>query len=1028
VVFDSNYDYAYLLKSLCKNEYFEYETPRFQFNENFLDLKIANDNYNKKNYLTFILVITIIIALFISLVFSYILYNTFVNVEWIEELLRGEKLDPSEVAANANLPFYKKLIEPFRFLLKKFYDNIIILGKILIFDNKNPLLYLLIIIIYIIVLSVFLLMPLYIILKLTNTTDISPFNFDYEKVLNSVNINKLDAAFNINYINILYIFLFVFIIIIRFAYKLFEGDTEIRNDINIREYFKTNVENMWTSNDTVSYIVFFSLMAIYIVSFYILSNIIYLNKKYDIEESSVDYTNITEQVDKDIKRFTTQYKNHNKSNNENQNINVREGIFNKYIADIIGFNEFNNYDIQYLCVSKLSGVFFTLVIILIVLFVIYYIINMISNKAVATANATNLNIFNYVLIAPIAILAILIFVINATNYYNTYVNYYMIYTPLILYKNYIKDINNIFNPLIVKENSLFIAKNKVCRNIANSIQLIFYNGVFNTNLTTLIENDIEKLNLIDTDDKTKIDITPEFEYIKNCDIEFEKVVYNMLPEYNIEYYLNNKKFKKNIFYDLNNCTLINEDVFKNIVQNIVPFEYVDEINRILTDIYNKVYLSKDKITNKIFYVKNTILENNKEILKMKENIKKYINIANNNVAKENNYYGLDVLVFMNDDKNKIESNFMNNKLGLKNIIATASQYNKDTDSTDNDLIDIIIDEYVNFVIRNLISLSPVFLKLYQGDYQNLLNSVYKPGVSMSYKNEYIKELNDNIKTFFNNLNEILMNNEIRDDKSISKYIISNYNSIHNENIYTKNTLIEHIQLNKNKDEGDALNKIGIIIANIAKTNETITVLNNKLITNEYNNVKYTKTFNDCKLNINKNKNYFFEGDDNFKGVLNKIYNKDNNYILTYEIVHLNNDGNDKTEEIVVNNDIIDVIYKIYDLQLLTLENLNRIYNIKIQNSTLQGDMDDIKKYNKNILGYINIFSQNTLLIDNNYKYYKSNAAIDSDMKYADRSDNDIDIYEQVSKTSLQEAKNVDKLVYILLTSYVIILTITKYIL
>lgn len=70
----TNMDYGNTLKKVCKNNYLEYETGRFQLYKNITKLILSNDDDNIINY-TLILSIILIFTILISCIITYILYK-----------------------------------------------------------------------------------------------------------------------------------------------------------------------------------------------------------------------------------------------------------------------------------------------------------------------------------------------------------------------------------------------------------------------------------------------------------------------------------------------------------------------------------------------------------------------------------------------------------------------------------------------------------------------------------------------------------------------------------------------------------------------------------------------------------------------------------------------------------------------------------------------------------------------------------------------------------------------------------------
>lgn len=80
-VFNYNkyYDYGLMLRKICNNEYYEYETERFQLSKTITNLRLNNDTYNKANYMIIILIMSIFMSSVISFIFAKIFYHNFIE-------------------------------------------------------------------------------------------------------------------------------------------------------------------------------------------------------------------------------------------------------------------------------------------------------------------------------------------------------------------------------------------------------------------------------------------------------------------------------------------------------------------------------------------------------------------------------------------------------------------------------------------------------------------------------------------------------------------------------------------------------------------------------------------------------------------------------------------------------------------------------------------------------------------------------------------------------------------------------------
>lgn len=1066
ISYDSNFDYGRMLKSICNNEFVEYETSRFQLNNNINNLIIYNDKYNRKKYIEFILVLTIIISIIISFIFTYLVYNALINNEWINNFLElDDELEQIDMGKyNKIQAIFVRIYSVFTRFVYFFYNNFLNLGNKLVIKGLsesifNLLLFIIIITAYIVVLGICVFIPLYITLKLTNTADISPFRFDISTSFSDLKINNIDKITfekidptqannygNINYITIMYIIIFSFIILYK-SLNIYYKDTTLESvsNNNLASYIIGNFNNLYTTNDSISYIIFFSYMALYIFMFYILGNVIYIYNKYNNENNDfnelLNFNKNLNDESKNIKDFINKYTRFNDDiNNDIGNVNKRPNLFNTFMNKVIGFKEFNNYDVQNIYLNDLSGILFTIIIVAIVMIVIYYIL---SNFNLKTENS---NLFRYGIIEPLIVLIIIIFIINITTTFNSYINNYLIYNPSALYKRYINDFNNIFTP-IIKEEFKYSGKayDKLCKNVANPILLVLYTSIFKYNIYNNTDNDIELLKLTSSNNSTTdlIDMTPEFTYIKDCNDNIQGS-YNKLPEYNIEYYLNNKKLNKNIFYDLNNCSIIKDDVFINIINNLLIFDK-NNINDILYSIKRDVYDNKS-ITDKTSYIKNVILEKNENINIVKNRLKKYLYNAIYNV----NYNDIP-MTYNNDNPLKygttIETLFINNKLNISNLINQKyytddrfippedkelfQRYNEA--KIYEDIINYVIEEYLNMICYNLYLLTPIIYELYDGKYYNI-NKQLTDTPSIKLKQKYISDLNELFIKTFSEINDILSNKYINEGGGLTKYIISNYNAIYTDNIFTKNTFNEVILKKSDKDvlndsEISLLSKIDNILKLLNKNNDDINNIIGKLNNNEYNGTTFVLSLTELYNNINYSNstyNSLYNSEDIIK-ILNQIYNNnDNKYILKYNITYLDNN---KSDVIIIPNSMKDIILDAIKLQLQQYSYLYIIYQTKTKPEIGKIDIDNIGIYKNNIDNYNNVLKTNILQLISNYDLYHSKKIIkNNEYLNSEITDIDSDTYISITKNALKDANEVDKLIYIVVISYIILLIGTDYIL
>ncbi len=229
--YNSSYDYGKVLKDLCKKEYFEYETARFQVSDNSDDIKISTGNYQM--YCILLLIISIMISVGTSAAFTVILYDTFFNEMWLIEHLN--------LAQGQNILLGTFLNSVSNWQYAAVYIYIIVY---LFFA-------------YLVIILVPLLPILHIILKLGNTDiDISPFNVKAE-------------AYGP------FIALFSVILVMRLMYYIAPGSLGVYLRMDRRSY-------------NIHIVTFCCVFAFYIVLYFILGNIMnfFQNPDWSLDEGS----------------------------------------------------------------------------------------------------------------------------------------------------------------------------------------------------------------------------------------------------------------------------------------------------------------------------------------------------------------------------------------------------------------------------------------------------------------------------------------------------------------------------------------------------------------------------------------------------------------------------------------------------------------------------------------------------------------------------------------------------------------------
>jgi len=986
--YNAAFDYGKYSKKACANEFFEFETERFHVNDKADDIKLSNTT-NKQRYITFILVITIIITLFISFTFSYIIYNTFFNKDWLYQLL-DIKVDAFEKRLNGDSSMFQRVFAYMIHVFTLLYSPIKIISglfyKLFISNEntdsllKNIFLFFIVTLIYILVAAIFVIMPLYIGLKLGLDIDISPFNPNHQ-------------------VYIPYIVAFSLILLIRLAFMYFKySKTYIENYDPIIEYFSTNVDNMYTANNAAGYIAFFAIFAIYILMFYILGNVINLHNK-------PLRTDISEEEKQEI-----------------YNVNSRQNIINVFMKKTIGYGEFNNYQLSNVFIKNISGISFTLVIVIIVMLILYYLIS------VSGGNQNVHRLMKYAIITPLTLLTIVIMTTSTTTEFNSMVNDYIFEFPNKVYRQYIDIANKLFNNFIGNEYAYAdnVRPQYICRNVGNAILLTLLNELF---------NGVSNISRTGDKDGVPIDITPEFKYDEKCEY-LEPFNFSQGNEYNISYYMNGKELKKNIFYNYSKCSDINTSVLETISSNLQIFSS-EQLAQIMKKIQQVFYVSKPlKTEDPIQYIRLQIVENDVQTntnienlrYKLKRKIHKCIFNVKNNLTcsdmkktlihkKDDKYYENDIEVKLTNMEVDKHNNNISGEFQNANAEQVVGEYNQ--------IVDDIIDIYLNVIYHHLYAFTPFFMKL----------NINKDTKSISKDNDkyqdlqdiFIKKLSNGITETFDKIKEKLSSPLVEGNvKNLSTYIISNYNSIHTDKIYRKEQLMRIDATSHLDEENKSKNKNIEIFDEIYNLQYEIYIdklkpLMGSFKTNEYKNVKFIITLKNIKSTVKKLREELnkYKYDDAFIGDVNSIFrNEDNKYISSYDIIRIQNDKT--TVEII--DSAFNALDKTMELLIIMIADMEMKYNLLVKKNIGDADKTNIEKYGDNLDRYDNVIETNNYALKNDL--FNAQALANKTINTtSELSDMNIDL----SRNTLNESKKVDKLIYLVCINYLISIILTNFI-
>ena len=521
------------------------------------------------------------------------------------------------------------------------------------------------------------------------------------------------------------------------------------------------------------------------------------------------------------KIYDNELKNYNYKYNiiKTNEINIPEKITVLYnmMPKLLGFE---NYNTIYLYILA------------IVIFVCYLILKMFESK-----NANYL--YNTIFIYTFSILLILV-LSNAVLTYNTYLNKFLIYEPIVNYKNDINNANNMFNIILNKEvpttaNSLISFYNYTTNKNLNLIGIgsmpsttVQRDKSIDENIDDILNNDISLI----TPTKTQTIINNNT-YLKekmavvllssmlnynalnnnvnsvndlltaNNIKNFEKIIsYTISTDKNLIYY----KSDENFFNDINGISTINNDIkaFFIIIQNmcIGNINNIDKVIDNLKDNY-KYFIYKlenpdrkfkitDNITKQERYPNNGEFFNNflktTNISESELKLLDYNDSTNRSCAANIGYYKKNKFII-----NNIFNIYKNFLLKFRSLIIEMFNGAINCDNSDNINIDIKLKEYLKVICSN--STRTKHIKDY----------VFKTPNQESKINLYIKLLTNTIAKF-----NVLMKNYINAiiylfDKILEtpttdstdslllntkSDIISNYNFFNDESKHNSSYLID----------------------------------------------------------------------------------------------------------------------------------------------------------------------------------------------------------------------------------------------
>ena len=901
IKYQKSYDYGKILNKLCNNEYFEYETSRFN-----VLLNTNNDDFtNKNNYMTLILIISIIFTIVISFNLSYLIYNIFGKIDSSVSYSLFSKLYIFLIILICSLTMLYPIIMMTFYLIKK--ENITPFNDKGEFKKLKPLLLITLILV---------------ILKIKYS--------ELPKFENEINSDKYTEIFTFIFYTVIYLFTLYYITNTIILYNYNKSNIILNNNDSDNNIVIKYIKNIFGINEHNKYIN--KIEKIVDVDPTLSRDKINVNKnlprelnkledvRYDKINKIIEKINIIliDKYDIDYDKIVRNIINSHLNNvnitkiyNEiydttvlDIDVNEKKRIINIIIKTVIKeidnlkdkVNNNNKVTTEILEKNKIiietntnyrrdiSGLIFIILIFIISLFIIEYIITKIYYN-----NFLLNNIKDKTLI-PLLCLFIVLFIINSTINYNTLLNKYVIQYPNNIYKQHLNDVNYKFNPIIEDEYLKYKNKNNIPKNVADGIVSIIINSLLNRNLYTKELNNIIK-----------------YPNIKQNNDEYNYNFNNMIKNNSINIFYGRGEYEEN-------CNLVNYKKVYSLIKNTLIFSNNKLLDKLLKEIENKSFnKNKDEIINIIYY---EILEK-KEYSDFKVNLAQFKDKIKSIILKS--LYHTVILNKNYNNKDKLDY------LTLEEIDIYANSNNKTSEY--DDIVNNIIKKYIELIVYNLYLLSEIKNNLTIEEILIYLNNDYTEGElpPIKFKNSIIKYINNyikNIDEFFIELNIILTNNVVN-RYNISNYIINNYNNVNKEK-YIKNIIYPYNEKKKNTNSE--------LLENIKKINDNYYKIKRHFCNNDIEQIFTDK----CQLKIVDKNN----AKKDIKNLLENNINDIDNFI---EMYNDNNDLKPLLKNFKENNEMIKEVSIIVKNQTENeLENMiDELYN-----DTEKYNNDNIEIYNK----------------------------------------------------------------------------------
>lgn len=940
--YNFHYDYGNKLGEICTIENVEYETSRYQLNKNINNIEISNLNEN------IILIISIIFTISISIIFTFIFFNEFCNIQknFMNYTFLQKVYIIFATLITLCILIYPILLIIFKLLNLKYYDIISLYNHNI---NKRNLY---------ITLSIFSILVIFRLITIINNYNIP----DFEIIEVDKNIKYMELSYFIFYAFI-YIGVIYYItnILILYNYKINNIIVDKNEFSDNKNLISQYINKLFGVSEHYKYIEKIE----YKKSIDLESNKTHITKNDNLPNNLNNYNNIPSEYISEIEKNIIELLDKNnvkdaniieqikiliiklikqyiiiKYNNNGDNKNCEKELYDSIITNIdiktlenkeiissiivqkitktidklnieiinnnnitnnkfikkVDNKEFYISDRKSIFRKNTEGLLFIIGVFLLSIFIVNIGINY-YNKNIGLR-------IKYNIIIPLFCLYIIILILISNDTFNKIVNNYIINNPKYIYKNNINNINFNFNKIL--ENEFYIyenTNNTLCINAKNSFVSVINNVLFNKNII-----------LLKTEENAIINFPENLKnYENDCNNNLENIDYNLETNFD------------NIFYDINDCSVIHYNKIKAIIKNTVIYN-VDssELKNLLKDIKNTKF--NDNIPNTILY--NIIYTNKKYdnikilIIKIKERLKNLLtNTLYNTIILKKSYDNKEI-----DDKENItylKDSLFNDYINANNTNNEINKYNY--------IVDNIIEEFINMIIINQYLLSKII-----DDDNTLSDIIYNNEIDNNFKlkkqiTEYINNFITLYQSYLNKLDLIFKNKYYLNKKTnrISLYLINIYNNLNKENpyyddiIYPRNKKNENVLYYKNilsnfnKNLTDIINdynKLSIICYDKKNLNNNECDIHNtnydkKVLTKEIENIIRINYLNiDKYLNLINNE---IITNKNFIHYINLNYNSEDDILIKYS----NFDDILNKLKIYVNEikeEYNDILFKYYD--------------------------------------------------------------------------------------------------------------------